>query len=188
MPLPTTGAVSTVKSVASFAQDSFTNDPLVIGDDVISQSANIAAGQGVLKRGQVLLGPVHGTPILAGSMLTITPGAGLEARAVLAQDIDTGPGTALGLIYTAGEFLDTSLIFTAQGGPLDSAQLWLFDIHVLTVMQRSGKLVPMMSLPVAAGPMPASVEEEAEAKDADGRERERDRTKPGDHVEQRRKS
>jgi hypothetical protein len=164
MPVPTTGASPKVKSQASFAADPFTYDPL-FASDVISMAANIAAGQGVLPRGTVLLGPVHTLAITTATPLTHTPGAGLEARAILAQDTDTTGGQVQGLVYIAGNFLDTALSFTTQGASLDAAQLWLFDIHVMTVEGRSGQLIPMMSLPTTgSGPLPQEAAAEAEEK------------------------
>jgi hypothetical protein len=151
-----------VINTAAFWSNTFNYDPL-FASDVISQSAKIAPSLGVLKRGQVLFGPAAGTPITGATNLTTSTASG-SARVVLAQDIDTGTGAAVtGLVYTCGNFLDTALTFTAQGAAIDAAQLWNFDIHVMTVEQRSGILVPMMSLPATGGPLPQALSP-AEAK------------------------
>jgi hypothetical protein len=157
-----------VVNVAAFQSDTYNYDPL-LASETISQSAKIAPSLGVLLRGTVLYGPTSGSPLTTATNLT-TVATGAFARAILAQDIDTGTGAAVtGLIYTAGSFLDTAMIFGSKGALQDSADLWLFDIHVLTVEQRSGKLVPMISLPATGGPMPqvALPEDEVEMSEED---------------------
>jgi hypothetical protein len=148
MALPTTGASPAVNSIASFSQDVFTFDPLLAGE-CISESHLIAASLGVLKRGTVLLGAA------AGSVMgTLTTASG-TARAILAQDIDTGTGSAVtALVYTQGKFLDTAMIFSTNGAASDVAQLWNIGCYTLSVEQRSGKLVPIMSLPGTGGALP----------------------------------
>ena len=151
-------------NTASFRSDTFTYDPL-LASECISQSANIAGSLGVLKRGTVLFGPAVGTPITTSTLLTTTFSTGLAPRGILAQDIDTTAGQVTGLIYTQGKFLDTAMTFSSQGAASDAANLADIGIYVMTVEQRSGKLVPMMSLPVTGGPLPleASPEPAAEA-------------------------
>jgi hypothetical protein len=144
------------QSVAFFRSDGFLYDPLLAGE-CISQSAKIAASLGVLKRGTVLYGPAVGTPITAATNLTTATGAG-AARAILAQDIDTGTGTAVtGLVYTQGKFMDTGMIFTAAGAASDAANLWDVGIYVLTVLARNGQLIPMVNLPATGGALPQSM-------------------------------
>lgn len=140
-------------SVASFSTATYNYDPLY-ASEVISQSAKIAPSLGVLKRGTVLFGPAAGTPVTGSTNLTTVP-TGAVARFILAADIDTGTGSAVtGLVYSQGKFLDTSMIFSANGAASDAANLWDFGIYVLTVEQRSGLLVPMTGLPATGGPMP----------------------------------
>ena len=138
------------QSVASFRSDVFNYDPLLAGE-CISRSGLIGASQGILKRGTVLGGvavgvpPTGVTPYVAGNA---------PASAILAQDIDTGTGGAVtGLVYIQGKFLDTGCIFSANGAAADCAQLWNVGVYVMTVMQRSGKLVPFKDLPVTPGPL-----------------------------------
>jgi hypothetical protein len=148
MSVPNTGANPAVVSTAGFWTDPFTFDPLLAGE-CISQSAIIAHSLGVLKRGTVLLGAAVGTV-----MGTLTTASGV-ARAILAADIDTGTGgNVTGLVYTQGKFLDTAMTFSTNGAQSDVAQLWESGIYVLSVEQRSGKLVPIKDLPVIAGPLP----------------------------------
>jgi hypothetical protein len=142
-------------STASFTTNPYTFDPLY-ADDTISQSANIAGGLGVLKRGTVLCGPLTGLPITVATLLT-TVVTGAQARVILAQDIDTTGGQVTGVVYTQGKFLDTAMTFSSQGAALDVAQLRQFGIYVLTVEQRSGMLVPLMKLPVTGGPLPQAL-------------------------------
>jgi len=140
-------------SVASFRADLFNYDPL-LASECISQSAKIAPSLGVLKRGQVLYGPAVGTAITTSTNLTTSTASG-AARAILAQDIDTGTGSAVtGLVYTQGKFLDLGMTFTTAGAASDAANLWDVGIYVLTEMGRSGQLVPMISLPATGGVMP----------------------------------
>ena len=151
MSTPATFPIST----ASFWSYTFNWDGL-LASETISQSAKIAGGLGLLKRGTVLYGPASPAPITAATLLTTATGSG-QARVILAADIDTTGGPAVGLVYTQGKFLDTALIFTAAGAASDSASLWDFGVYVLTVLQRSGLLVPMMSLPATGGPMPQNL-------------------------------
>jgi hypothetical protein len=143
-------------STASFYANTYTFDPLY-AYDTISQSANIAGGLNaagsVLKRGTVLCGPLQNVPVTQSTLLT-TVVTGATARFILAQDIDTSGGQVTGVVYSQGRFLDTAMTFTSQGAALDVAQLWDFGIYVLTVMQRSGLVVPMMKLPATGGPLP----------------------------------
>jgi hypothetical protein len=149
MAVPNTGANPAVNSTAGFLTDPFTYDPLLAGE-CISESAVIAHSLGVLKRGTVLLGAAVGSV-----MGTLTTAAGV-ARAILAQDIDTGTGSNVtGLVYTQGKFLDTAMTFSTNGAASDVAQLWESGIYVLSVEQRSGKLVPIKDLPGTSGPLPA---------------------------------
>jgi hypothetical protein len=138
--------------VASFSSNTYNFDPL-LADECLSKSGKIGPGQGILKRGTVLGG------VAAGSAPTgVTPFVygNSPACCILAQDIDTGTGAAVtGLVYTQGKFLDTGMIFSANGAATDVAQLWNVGIYVLTVEQRSGLLVPLMNLPTTgAGPLP----------------------------------
>ena len=84
-------------STASFLSNTYTFDPLY-ASDTISQSANIAGGLGVLKRGTVLCGPTYGTPVTTATILT-TVVTGATARVILAQDIDTTAGQVTGVVY-----------------------------------------------------------------------------------------
>lgn len=148
MAVPTTGASKSVNSTASFASDPFYFDPLLAGE-CISESHLIAASLGVLTRGTVLLGTAAGTP-----MGTLGTASG-TSRAILAQDIDTGTGGPVtALVYTQGKFLDTAMTFSVNGASVDVAELWNVGIYVMSVEQRSGKLVPIMSLPGTSGPLP----------------------------------
>jgi hypothetical protein len=142
-------------STASFITNAYTFDPLY-ASETISQSANIAAGLGVLKRGTVLCGPLPGLPITVATLLTTVVTAA-QARVILAQDIDTTAGQVTGVVYTQGKFLDTAMTFTSQGAALDVAQLRQFGIYALTVEQRSGMLVPLMKLPATGGPLPQAL-------------------------------
>jgi|SRR5215831_12725728 len=143
-------------NVASFRADTYNFDPLVAGETV-SQSAKIAASLGVLKRGTVLFGPLSGVPITTSTNLT-TVATGAVQRVILAQDIDTGTGAAVtAIVYTQGKFLDTAMTFSVSGAASDAANLWDFGIYVLTVEQRSGLLVPMISLPATSGPLPQAL-------------------------------
>ena len=142
-------------NVASFRSDTFSSDPL-LASECISEGVKIAGGLGLLKRGTVLFGPLVGLPITTGTPLTTVP-TGAAARAIVAQDVDTSSGQVAGLVYTQGKFLDTGMIFSSAGAASDAAQLWQFGIYVLTVLQVSGKLVPMVSLPATGGPLPASM-------------------------------
>lgn len=148
---PSTFPVST----ASFYSNTYTFDPLY-ASDTISQSANIAGGLGVLKRGTVLFGPAAPAPITNATLLTTVP-TGASARVILAQDIDTTGGQVTGLVYTQGKFLDTAMTFSSNGAASDCAALWDYGVYVLTVLQRSGTLVPMMKLPATGGPLPQSL-------------------------------
>ncbi|HZF24022.1 MAG TPA: hypothetical protein VE030_11230 [Burkholderiales bacterium] len=147
-------------NVASFRSDIFNYDSLLAGE-CLSKSAKIGASQGILKRGTVLGGVAAGVPPTG-----VTPFVygNAPAGAILAADIDTGTGAAVtGLVYTQGKFLDTAMIFSANGAATDVAQLWNVGIYVLTVEQRSGQLVPLMNLPTSgAGPLPQAMS----AKDA----------------------
>lgn len=154
-------------STASFSSAPFDYSELY-ASETVSQSAEIAGGLGVLKRGTVLFGPLAGTPITGAVALTTAPGA-LAARCILAADIDTSSGEIMGLVYTQGKFLDTGLIFSSQGAAKDAAQLWTFGIYVLTVMNRAGMLVPMINLPATGGPLPQALPPE-EAREAIERE------------------
>jgi hypothetical protein len=142
-------------SRASFYSNTYTFDPL-LADDTISQSANIAGALGVLLRGTVLCGPAPGVPVTNSTILT-TVVTGAQARFILAQDIDTTGGQVVGLVYSQGKFIDTAMTFTSQGAALDVAQLRQYGIYVLTVLQRSGILVPAMKLPATGGPLPQSL-------------------------------
>jgi len=147
-------------STASFRADTYIFDPLY-AYDTISQSANIAGGLGVLKRGTVLFGPIGPAPITNSTLLTTVP-TGASARVILAQDIDTTGGQVTGLVYTQGRFLDTAMTFSSNGAASDCSALWDYGVYVLTVLQRSGTLVPMMKLPATGGPLPQAMS----AKDA----------------------
>jgi hypothetical protein len=160
MPQPTG---SNVQSVAGFWTDTFTQSDPLLASECISQGVKINGGLGVLKRGTVLFGPLVGVPITTVTPLTTVP-TGATARAILAQDVDTSSGQVAGLVYTQGKFLDTGMIFTSNGAASDAAQLWQFGIYVLTVLQASGKLVPMVSLPATGGPLPATLTSEEAAK------------------------
>jgi hypothetical protein len=160
MPQPTG---SNVQSVAGFWTDTFTQSDPLLASECISQGVKINGGLGVLKRGTVLFGPLVGVPITTVTPLTTVP-TGATARAILAQDVDTSSGQVAGLVYTQGKFLDTGMIFTSNGAASDAAQLWQFGIYVLTVLQASGKLVPMVSLPATGGPLAASMTSEEAAK------------------------
>src|SRR5215831_18208229 len=97
-------------SKATFWSNTYTFDPL-LASDCISQSAKIAPSLGVLKRGTVLCGPALGVPLTTATNLTTAP-ASATARAILADDIDTGTGAAVtALIYTAGNFNDLAMTF-----------------------------------------------------------------------------
>jgi len=142
-------------SVASFYSNTYNFDPLY-AYDTIAQSANIAGSLGVLKRGTVLFGPIGPAPITNSTLLTTVP-TGASARVILAQDIDTTGGQVTGLVYTQGRFLDTAMTFSSNGAASDCSALWDYGVYVLTVMQRSGILVPMMKLPATGGPLPQSL-------------------------------
>ena len=145
-------------SVASFRSDTFNFDPLLCGE-CLSKAGMIGGSQGILKRGTVLGGVAAGvaptgvTPFVYGNA---------PANVILAQDIDTGVGASVqGLVYTQGKFLDTAMTFSANGAAADCAQLWNVGIYVLTVEQRSGRLVSMKDLPTSgAGPLPQMADEE----------------------------
>ena len=139
-------------SVASFSSATFQFDPLLAGEP-LSQSAQLSSGQGILKRGQVLCGWAVGT---ARNVALSTAGTAGTVCAILAQDIDTGAGGPVtGLVYTQGKFLVTGLIASANGLEVDSAELWNVGIYILTVEQRSGKLIPWGSFPATPGvPLP----------------------------------
>jgi hypothetical protein len=94
----------------------------------------------------------------------LTTASGGSARCILAQDTDTTTGAVIGLVYTQGKFLNTAMVFSSQGAQLDCAQLWQFGVYVLTVLQRSGLLVPMMNLPTTGGAMPANLSADQLAK------------------------
>jgi hypothetical protein len=150
-------------SVPIFTTDTYNFDPLLAAE-CISQSATIAASLGVLKRGTVLYGAAVGA---AMGTLTTVVGA-LVPRAILAQDINTGTGSAVtGLVYTQGKFLDTAMTFSSKGAALDAAGLWDIGCYVLTVLQRSGLLVPFNSLPGTGGPLPQmlSIKDQEKAED-----------------------
>jgi hypothetical protein len=139
-------------SVASFRSDTYNFDPL-LADECISISAQLSSGQGILKRGQVLCGWAVGT---ARNVALSTAGVAGSVCAILAQDIDTGSGSAVtGIVYVQGKFLVTGLIASSNGLEIDSAELWNVGMYVLTVQQRSGLLVPWRSFPATPSvPLP----------------------------------
>ena len=139
-------------SVASFRSDTFNFDPLLAGE-CLSQSAQLSSGQGILKRGQILCGWAVGT---ARNVALSTAGTAPTVCAILAQDTDTGAGGPVTtVVYTQGKFLVTALIASANGLEVDSAALLNVGIYVLTVEQRSGKLIPWSALPATPGlPLP----------------------------------
>jgi hypothetical protein len=158
MPAAFTPSNPNVMSTAGFWSDTFDADPLV-ASETVSISALLSSGQGILKRGQVLCG---WAPNAARNVALSTTGS---ACAILAQDIDTGTGAAVtGLVYVQGKFLVTGLTASGNGLEIDSAELWLVGIYILTVMQESGKLVPWRSFPNTPGvPLPVEMTpEEAE--------------------------
>jgi hypothetical protein len=153
-----------VISTASFRSDTYYFDPLLAGE-CLSQSAQLSSGQGILKRGQVLRGWAVG---LARNVALSTAGVAGTCCAILACDTDTGAGAAVTtVVYTQGKFLVTALIASGAGLELDSAELLNVGIYVMTVEQRSGKLVPWSAFPSTAGqPLPQMAESNGAAASA----------------------
>ena len=138
-----------VTSTASFQTDVFTYDPLY-ASETISRSAQISgfAANSTVYRGTVLFGAAPGTPQTAAYTNT-----GTNARAILATTVTMpASGPANVVVYVQGKFLESGMTFSANGPNADAAQLWQFGVYVLSVMDRTGLLLPVAAAAQEAGP------------------------------------
>lgn len=114
------------EGLASFSSEgTYSYDELVAGE-TISVSGVVAAGQGVLLRGQIV--GQNGT---SGKWTrTDTPGG------ILAHDVDTTADVQT-VIYTQGKFKDNAVIVTGTGLTIAQARAALKDtgVYLLDVQE-----------------------------------------------------
>jgi len=81
---------------------------LVAGENCRQKAAVIASGEGVLLRGAVL--EVNGTSY---EYEELTAAAGVNARAILAEDVDATSAAADAEVYLAGKYRTSDLVWPA---------------------------------------------------------------------------
>ncbi len=126
---------------ASFSSTPFSYSPLLSdGDDVVSRSASMASGGGVVKRGTILkYDPATG-------LITI-PAATTDCNAILANDIDATSAAASALIYVGGKFKADAIIWPgALSHALCTESLRMHDMQIESVVFTDGTLVKAQSL------------------------------------------
>jgi hypothetical protein len=121
---------------ATFYSTPYTYSPLLSdGDDVVSRSASMASGGGVVKRGAILSwAPATG--------LLTQPVATTDCNCILANDIDATSAAAAAIIYVGGKFKADAVIWPgALGHALVTESLRMHDIQIESVVFTDGTLV-----------------------------------------------
>src|SRR5262245_9950407 len=104
----------------------------MVSGETISRSVTIAAGEGLLRRGQILGRDAGGKYTKAAA----------PASAILVHDIDATAADVLGLVHVQGRFKANTVILppaTTLAAARD--QLWDFGVYLETVQETTGLIV-----------------------------------------------
>lgn len=113
----------------------FTPDSLIVSDDfpILKAGIGLKAGQGVLKRGSLIMKNTDGAGYIAGFTVTVTDteaAAGTSSDAemkifgILTDDTDTGTDAAAenipAVCYQTGAFNRAAVIVSGEGATVDT--------------------------------------------------------------------
>lgn len=113
----------------------FKPDSLIAGNDIpiTKEGIGLKAGQGVLKRGSLIMKCADGAGYIAGTVVTVTTGEGASAKTenaemnvfgILTDDTDTGTKTSNDNIpavcYQTGEYNRAAVIVTGEGAKVET--------------------------------------------------------------------
>lgn len=113
----------------------FTPDSLIASDGfpILKEGIGLKAGQGVLKRGSLIMKCADGAGYIAGSVVTVTTGEGENAKTteaemkvfgILTDDTDTGSDTTAANIpsvcYQTGTFNRAAVIVSGENATVDT--------------------------------------------------------------------
>jgi hypothetical protein len=121
---------------ASFSTTPYSYTPLLSdGDDVVSRSASMASGGGIVKRGTILnWAPTTG--------LLTQPALATDCNCILANDIDATSAAAAAVIYVGGKFKADAIIWPgALSHAAVSDNLRSHDMQIESVVFTDGTLV-----------------------------------------------
>ena len=121
---------------AAFSLTTFGYSPLLSdGDDVVSRSASMASGGGVVKRGAILKwDPATG--------LLTQPAVATDCNCILSNDIDATLAAASAIVYVGGKFKADAVIWPgALSHALVTESLRMHDIQIESVVFTDGTLV-----------------------------------------------
>ena len=113
----------------------FKPDSLIAGNEfpIMKEGIGLKAGQGVLKRGSLIMKCADGAGYIAGTVVTVTTGEGENAKTenaemnvfgILTDDTDTGTKTSADNIpavcYQTGEYNRAAVIVTGEGAKAET--------------------------------------------------------------------
>ena len=113
----------------------FKPDSLIAGNEfpIMKEGIGLKAGQGVLKRGSLIMKCADGAGYIAGTVVTVTTGEGESAKTenaemnvfgILADDTDTGTDASADNIpavcYQTGEMNRAAVIVTGEGATVET--------------------------------------------------------------------
>ena len=113
----------------------FKPDSLIAGNEfpIMKEGIGLKAGQGVLKRGSLIMKCADGAGYIAGTVVTVTTGEGENAKTenaemnvfgILTDDTDTGTKTSADNIpavcYQTGEYNRAAVIVTGEGAKVET--------------------------------------------------------------------
>jgi hypothetical protein len=146
---------------AAFYSTPFGYSPLLSdGDDVVSRSASMASGGGVVKRGAILKwDPATG--------LLTQPAAATDCNCILSNDIDATSAAATAIVYVGGKFKADAIIWPgALSHALVTDALRSHDMQIESVVFTDGTLVKAAPSQAAAQNAQAVVEQNRSEGDA----------------------
>lgn len=107
----------------------FKPDSLIAGNEfpILREGIGLKAGQGVLKRGSLIMKCADGTGYIAGTVVTVTSGEGEDAKTenvemsvfgILTDEYDTGTDVSAdnlpAVCYQTGEFNRAAVIISGE--------------------------------------------------------------------------
>ena len=113
----------------------FTPDSLIVSDNfpILKEGIGLKAGQGILKRGSLIMKCADGAGYIAGSTVTVTTGEGDSAKTteaemkvfgILTDDTDTGTDATAANIpavcYQTGAFNRAAVIVSGENATVDT--------------------------------------------------------------------
>lgn len=138
----------------------FTPDSLIASPDfpILKRGIGLKPGQGLLKRGSLILKGTDKAGYIAGATVTVTKGEGesattspmeMDVCGILTDDTDTGDGVSEdtpkdnipSTVYTTGEFNPAAILLSGEDADISTYEKELKDvgIYLRSVQEYEGR-------------------------------------------------